>query len=224
MKKHFQTIIYLLIILSAGLFGQEPASTSLVIARVKYHGGGDWYNDPSVIPNLARFIKQHTLTDIAEQETQVSLTDESLFSYPILYLTGHGQLSLSSTEAERLRMYLLRGGFLYVDDDYGLNSDFLKAMKMVFPDRELKEIPFSHGIYHIFYSFENGLPKIHEHDNKPPRGYGIFDDQGRMMVFYTYETNISDGWADPEVHGDPQEKREAALKMGTNIVLWALMH
>lgn len=224
MKKLFNIIVYCIIVNVTGLQSQESALTSFMIARVKYQGGGDWYNNPSVIPNLARYIKQHTLTDIAEQEAQVSLTDESLFSYPILYLTGHGQFSMSSTEAERLRTYLLRGGFLYVDDDYGLDSDFHKAMKIVFPERNLQEIPFSHGIYHIYYQFENGLPKIHEHDNAPPQGFGIFDDSGRMMVFYTYETNISDGWADPEVHGDPPEKREAALKMGTNIILWALIH
>ena len=204
--------------------GQDNPVSSLTIARVKYHGGGDWYNDPSAIPNLARFIKQNTRVDIAEQEAQTALTDESLFSYPVLFLTGHGQMSLSRTESDRLRIYLERGGFLYVDDDYGLDADFRKALTQVFPDRALQELPFDHPIYKIPYRFENGPPKIHEHDNKPARGYGVFDDYGRLMIYYTYESNVSDGWADPQVHEDPPEKREAALKMGTNIILYALMH
>ena len=197
---------------------------SLVIARVKYSGGGDWYNDPSAIPNLCRYLRAHTNIDVAENEAKVSLTDETLFAHPILYLTGHGRITLTDEEATRLRTYLLRGGFLYADDDYGLDVSFRAAMKKVFPDRELIELPFSHGIYHIHYPFDNGLPKIHEHDNKPPQGFGILDDAGRLMVFYTYETNISDGWSDPQVHNNPPEKREAALKMGVNIVIWALLH
>ncbi|MBN2031043.1 DUF4159 domain-containing protein [bacterium] len=199
-------------------------SSSLVIARVKYQGGGDWYNDPSAIPNLCAFVRVNTHVDIAQEEAQVSLTDEKLFSYPFLFLTGHGQLSLSDEESIRLRTYLLHGGFLYTDDDYGLDETFRKAMKKVFPSREMVELPFSHGIYSIHYRFDNGLPKIHEHDNKPPQGFGIFDDDGRLMVFYTYETNISDGWVDPDVYEDPPEKRDAALKMGTNILIWALLN
>lgn len=219
------TLFGLLIVALYGcLSAQEPASTDLVIARVKYRGGGDWYNDPSAIPNLARFIRRNTLALMAEREVRIALTDESLFAYPVLFLTGHGQLMLDESEADRLRRYLLRGGFLYVDDDYGLDGDFRRAMKQVFPERKLVELPFSHGIYRTPFRFENGLPKIHEHDNRPPQGFGIFDDQNRLMVYYTYETNLSDGWADPEVHDDPPEKRTAALKMGANIILWALMH
>ncbi|MBN2104374.1 DUF4159 domain-containing protein [bacterium] len=203
---------------------QGFASPDVVIARVKYRGGGDWYNDPSAIPNLARFIKQNTLININDQEAQIELMDESLFAYPILFLTGHGQLSFNDTEAERLRCYLLRGGFLYVDDDYGLDKDFRRALKQIFPNRELVELPFSHDIYRTPFRFENGLPKIHEHDNKPAQGFGIFDDQQRLMIFYTYECNLSDGWTDPQMYNDPPEKREASLKMGTNIILWALIH
>ena len=207
------------------VFAQEKTvQSSLVLARLKYQGGGDWYNDPSAIPNLCRFLKENTNVDVAEEEANVSVLEESLFSYPILFLTGHGRIAFSQEEAERLRKYLLYGGFLYADDDYGMDSFFRATMKQIFPERPTVELPFSHGIYHIHYRFDSGLPKIHEHDNKPPQGFGIFDDAGRLMVFYTYETNISDGWADPEVHNDPQEKREAALRMGTNIVLWALMH
>ena len=199
-------------------------SSSLMIARVKYRGGGDWYNDPSAIPNLCRYLKTYTGIDVAEDEAKVSLTDETLFSYPILFLTGHGRILFSEEEIDRLRTYLLRGGFLYADDDYGMDKPFRESMKKVFPDRQLMELPFSHGIYHIHFRFNNGLPKIHEHDEKPPQGFGLFDDEGRLMVFYSYETNISDGWADPEVHNDPPEKREAALKMGSNIMVWALLH
>jgi len=195
-----------------------------MMARVKYRGGGDWYNDPTAVPNLCHYLKTHTLVDVAEDEAQVTLTDESLFSYPILFITGHGRILLSEGEASLLRLYLLRGGFLYADDDYGMDSSFREAMKKVFPDRPIVELPFSHGIYTVHFRFPNGLPKIHEHDNNPPQGFGIFDDNGRLMVFYTYETNLSDGWADPQVHGDPPEKREAALRMGVNIVLWALLN
>jgi len=131
---------------------------------------------------------------------------------------------LSDEEIDRFRNYLLHGGFLYADDDYGMDKYFREIMKKVFPDRSLIELPFSHGIYQIQFQFDNGLPKIHEHDEKPPQGFGIFDDTGRLMVYYTMETNISDGWADPEVHNDPPEKREAALRMGANIIIWALLH
>ena len=199
-------------------------SSSLMIARVKYRGGGDWYNDPSAIPNLCRYLKSHTGVDVAEEEAQVSLIEESLYTFPILFLTGHGRILLSDEEIDRFRNYLLHGGFLYADDDYGMDKYFREIMKKVFPDRSLIEMPFSHGIYQIQFQFDNGLPKIHEHDEKPPQGFGIFDDTGRLMVYYTMETNISDGWADPEVHNDPPEKREAALRMGANIIIWALLH
>lgn len=209
----------------ASLYAQvTEESSEWAIARVKYRGGGDWYNDPSAIPNLCRYLKTHAGIDVAEEEARVDLTDESLFSHPILFLTGHGRIQLTDEEASRLRLYLTRGGFLYADDDYGLDKSFREAMKKVFPGKAMKELPFSHGIYHIHYQFDNGLPKIHEHDEKPPQGFGIFDDDGRLMVFYTYETNLSDGWTDPQVHNDPPEKREAALRMGVNIMVWALLN
>jgi hypothetical protein len=209
---------------SDGLTQDKNTTSATVIARVKYGGGGDWYNDPSAIPNLCHYIKSHTRVDILEEDVHVTLTDEKLFSYPILFLTGHGRIALTDAETTALRSYLMNGGFLYADDDYGMDSFFRDTMKQVFPERSLVELPFSHGLYRIHYRFENGLPKIHEHDGKPPQGFGVFDDSGRLMVFYTYETNISDGWADPQVHEDPPEKREAALMMGANIILWALLH
>jgi hypothetical protein len=209
---------------SVGMCQSPRESSALTLARVRYDGGGDWYNDPSAIPNLCEFIQKETSIDINNDEAKMSILDESLFIYPILFLTGHGKITLSDEEAERLRNYLLQGGFLYADDDYGLDSYFRKMMQQVFPDRPLVELPFSHDIYHVHFQFDHGLPKIHEHDNKPPQGFGIVDDQNRLMVFYTYETNISDGWADPQVHEDPPEKREAALRMGLNIIVYALMH
>jgi len=221
-------MIYLLIMLifsslpvySQSLLGKYP----FVIARVKYRGGGDWYNDPSAIPNLSQFLKSETGVTIAEQEAKITLSDKTLFSYPFLFLTGHGRLAFTDNEIEFLRTYLLKGGFLYADDDYGMDEYFRETMKRVFPNKELKELPFSHEIYHIHFDFDHGLPKTHEHDNKPPQGFGIFDDNQRLMVFYTYEANISDGWASPEVHNDPPEKREQALKMGANIVIWAFLN
>ncbi|MBC7186216.1 MAG: DUF4159 domain-containing protein [Calditrichaeota bacterium] len=193
------------------------------IARVRYAGGGDWYNDPSAIPNLLKFMAEHTNVRVASDQVVVGIMDEKLFSYPVLYLTGHGRISLSPQEVERLRHYLMHGGFLYADDDYGMDSFFRAEMAKVFPDKRFVELPFSHEIYHIHFDFPQGLPKTHEHDGKPPQGFGLFH-EGRLVVFYTYETNISDGWVDPEVHGDPPEKRLEALQMGTNIMIYALTH
>jgi hypothetical protein len=193
------------------------------IARLKYSGGGDWYNDPSMIPNLCAEINARTSTTASLEQAVVAVSDDELFRYPFIFMTGHGNVSFSDSEALRLRAYLSNGGFLYCDDDYGIDEHFRREMKRVFPDNELVEIPYDHEIYHVFYDFPDGLPKIHKHDEKPPKGYGIFS-EGRMVVYYTYETNISDGWADPEVHKDPPEKREAAFRMGINIVLYALTH
>ncbi len=212
--------------LSAGQADERrgPAGRSLhpVVARVHYRGGGDWYNDPSAIPNLCRFIRENTTLDMTDERVDVTLLDEDLFSHPILFITGHGQIVFNPEEAARLRTYLLRGGFLLADDDYGMDASFRQAMKTVFPDRDLVELPFSHGIYRVHFPFPDGLPKIHEHDNQPPRGLGIFDDRGRLMVFYAFESNLSDGWTDSGVHHDPEDKREEALRMGANIVIWAL--
>jgi hypothetical protein len=209
----------------SAVWGQDAESSGTYsIGRLKYGGGGDWYNDPTAIPNLCHFLKKNTLITIREEEAKVDLGSEQLFEYPILFMTGHGKIVLSQVEIERLRLYLLEGGFLYADDDYGMDAYFRALIKKAFPDREMVELPFSHGIYDIQFDFPNGLPKIHEHDNQPPQGFGIFDSTGRLMVFYTFETNISDGWVDADVYNDPEEKREAALKMGANIVVWALVN
>ncbi|MFQ5601797.1 MAG: DUF4159 domain-containing protein [bacterium] len=199
----------------------KTPQSGFVLARLKYHGGGDWYNDPSIIPNLLNFMSQNTNIKVGEKEQTVEIVNEDLFSFPIIFMTGHGRISFSKEEAARLRLYLTSGGFLFADDDYGMDKSFREEIKKVFPEQPLVEIPFSHPIYHCHFEFPNGLPKTHEHDGGPPKGYGIFYD-GRLVVFYVFNSNISDGWADPQVHGDPPEVRQRALEMGTNIVVYAL--
>ncbi len=212
----------LLLFTSRQITGQENQPESrFTIARLKYHGGGDWYNDPSAIPNLLAFVSRNTNLLTAADEKKVGIMDQELFSCPLLFMTGHGKIVLTDEEAARLRKYLIAGGFLYADDDYGMDIYFRAAMKKVFPDKELVELPLNHAIYFAQFRFENGLPKIHEHDGGPPRGYALFH-EGRMIVFYTFNTNISDGWPDPEVHQDPDEVRQKALQMGTNIIVYAL--
>lgn len=195
------------------------SSYDLTIARLKYDGGGDWYNDSDIIPNLAHELNRRTTLKVNPQQAIVSLDDENLFDYPFIFMTGHGNIVFSDYEVKRLREYLIKGGFLYADDDYGMDKYFRREIKKVFPGLELEELPFSHPIYHCFYDFPHGLPKIHKHDGKPPKGYGIFY-EGRLVVFYTYETNISDGWTD--AHDDPPDKREEAFKMGINIIIYAM--
>lgn len=199
---------------------QEPHSVK--VAAVKYDGGGDWYQAQTPLPNFLEYVREHTLLDVAPEPEVVELTSNKLFSFPFLFLSGHGNVVLSDDEARRLRRYLENGGFLYIDDDYGIDEYVRREMKKVFPDKDLVELPFDHEIYHTHYEFSGGLPKIHEHDNEAPRGYGLIHD-GRLVVYYTYETNISDGWESPEVHNTPAEKREAAFRMGTNILTYAMM-
>lgn len=199
----------------------EAPSSALRIGRVKYAGGGDWYNDPSAEVNLLRYVR--TAAGIATDPayTPVEAGSEQLFSFPVIFLTGHGNIVLSDRDVRNLRTYLQNGGFLYADDDYGMDRAFRREMKKVFPDQELTELPFSFSIYHAPFSFPAGPPKTHAHDDRQPRGYGLFHN-GRLVVYYTVESNPSDGWADAEVHGDTPEKREEALRFGTNILLQAL--
>jgi len=195
----------------------------ITVTRLKYGGGGDWYNDPSAIPNLCREVNRRTEVKANEEQKIISVSDKELFDSPFIFLTGHGNIKFTDEEVVRLRRWLESGGFLYVDDDYGMDPSFRREMKRIFPEKELVELPFDHEIYHIFYKFPQGLPKIHKHEGKPPQGFGIFCG-GRLAVFYTFETNISDGWANPEIHNDPPQKREDAFKMGINIILYALTH
>ena len=194
------------------------------VGRVKYQGGGDWYSDPQSLPELLRFARQETLLDVAPREETVELGSDKLFAFPYVYLTGHGNVRFSEVEALRLRRYLLGGGFLHVDDNYGLDLHIRREMKKVFPDREFRELPFSHPVFHSHFEFPAGLPKIHEHDGKPPQAFGIFDDTGRLCVLYSYESDLGDGWEPEDVHNDPPEKRLEALRMGVNILTYAMMN
>jgi hypothetical protein len=214
----------ILLLLPSGAHGQtvEKHSSKFLIARVKYGGGGDWYNDPSSELNMLRFLKQHTRIDIeVKTEEFVEVGSEKLFAYPFVFMTGHGSINLSEREAANLRNYLENGGFLYVDDDYGFDKAFRRELRKVFPDKQLIELPFDHPIYRTHFTFPNGLPKIHEHDKKPPQGFGVFH-EGRLVLFYTFESNLADGWADPDVHNNPEDVREKALQMGLNIIVYAL--
>jgi len=205
------------------LASAPPASSPvLTIAQLQYDGGGDWYANPSGVPNLLQAIRERTGLPIESTgRVTVRLTSPRLRDYPYLYLTGHGNIRFSEEEVRALRDYLLAGGFLHADDNYGLDESFRREMKRVFPDKELVELPVDHPIYRTFYEFPNGLPKIHQHDGKPAQGFGIFH-EGRLVVFYSYESDLGNGWEDPGVHGDPPEAREAALRMGVNLFLYAL--
>jgi hypothetical protein len=202
-------------------FSQQQTESQFRIGRLKYNGGGDWYNDPTEEPNLLKFVRQYTNIDADPQYGFVDLSSDKLFSYSFLFITGHGNIAFSDFEVQRLRTFLANGGFLYADDDYGMDQAFRREMKKVFPDQNLVELPFSYGLYHCQFQFPNGVPKTHEHNGKPAQGFGMFY-KGRLVVFYTYESNPSDGWDDPEVHNDPEPVRQEALRFGTNIVVWAL--
>ena len=201
--------------------GDGGAST-FTIARVQYDGGGDWYGDPSSLPNLLRFIGQHTRIAVATTEAQVRIMDEDFFAYPFCYLTGHGNIVLSPDEVTRLRHYLESGGFLHADDNYGMDESFRREMKRVFPKKSFVELPASHELFRCHFELP-GLPKIHAHDGGQPQALGLFDDE-RLIVLYTYESDLGDGWEDASVHDNPETKRRAALEAGTNIVVWALTH
>lgn len=201
-------------------FAQQD-DNQITLARIKYRGGGDWYNDPSSLKNLIEFSRTQLPIAINSDYDDVALGSRDLFNYPFAFLTGHGTISLNRAEADNIRTYLDYGGFLYIDDDYGLDEHFREVIRQIYPDEELIEIPFDHAIYHQVYDFSNGLPKVHEHDGEAPRGFGLFRN-GRMVLYYTYETNLADGWANPEVHNNPASIRQEALQMGTNILVYAL--
>lgn len=223
MNKKVVSILFCLLVtggFAAGSFAQSEGSITL--ARLKYGGGGDWYNDPSALLNLIEFANQQVPISISPEYDDIALGSRDLHKYPFAFLTGHGTIAINQAEARNLREYLDNGGFLYVDDDYGLNDNFRKMLEQVYPDEELVELPFEHPIYHQVYDFPEGLPKVHEHDNKPPQGFAIFR-EGQMVAFYTYESNLADGWANPEVHNDPEPLRQKALQMGTNILVYALV-
>jgi len=197
-----------------------PEEAKLNVSRVKYGGGGDWYSDPSSLPNLLSEFRERTGIQTSSSEKVVTLSSPELYRYPFLYMTGHGNIELTPEEIEALRNHLLSGGFLYADDNYGMDSSFRRMVRKLFPERRLAQVPFSHPIYHCVYDMK-GVPKIHEHDGKPPMGLGVFDGS-RLILFYTYESDIGDGLEDPSVHDDPPELREQAVRMAVNILYYAL--
>jgi hypothetical protein len=214
-------LLVLLLPLAAQAQVQAPPNGSMTVARLHYNGGGDWYVGPSTLPNLLREIRRRTGVPVADAPVNVKLTDPLLWSYPFLFIGGHGNVKFSDEELELLRRYLESGGFLYADDCYGMDPSFRREMKRVFPDQEMVELPPNHPIFHSFYDMPNGLPKVHKHDGKPPQGFGIFRD-GRLVMFYAYESDIHDGWEDEQVHDDPPQNRELAFKMGVNIFMFAM--
>jgi hypothetical protein len=220
MKTLFSIILLASVVIAAVT---TTPTVPFTVAQLKYGGGGDWYANPTSLPNLIEFVKNNTGIPAINLGKYVEPNDEDLFNYPYIYMTGHGNIRFTEKERERLKEYLLNGGFLHADDNYGMDASFRREMKEMFPDKELVELPFDNAIYHSFYNFSNGLPKIHEHDGKPAQGFGIYHD-GRLIVFYTFECDLGDGWEDPSVHNDPADKREAALKMGANIIIYAMTH
>jgi hypothetical protein len=195
-------------------------SYSQEIAILKYDGGGDWYANPTALPNLIEYCNQNINTKIESKPKTVEATSVEIFNYPIVFMTGHGNVFFDENSVENLRNYLTSGGFLHISDNYGMDEYIRREMKKVFPKLDFQEIPYNHPIYHQTYKFDKGVPKIHEHDNKPPQGFGLFH-QGKLVCFYDFETDLSDGWEDAAIHNNPQEIRLKALKMGANIVEFA---
>ncbi len=223
MRKSILSIIFIIILVPILYFAEtEIKQTVLEIPRLKYNGGGDWYNGKTELPNLLKFFTKETMIEVNIKDFYIEPDDSRIFHYPIIFLTGHGNITFNDVEIKNLRTYLLSGGFIYVDDDYGLNKPFRREIKKIFPELSLIEIDKSHKIFNCYFGFAEGLPKIHKHDGKPPQAFGLFDKNGRMMIFYTYESNISDGWDSPGVHNNPQNLRTTALKMGVNILIFAL--
>lgn len=218
MKRMTAFFSVMFVTLLCGLCVQAQTS----IALVKYSGGGDWYANPTSLSNLIRFCNRELQTNMEENYPTVEVGSSELFLYPIVHITGHGNIVLDGDEVRNLRSYLLAGGFLHIDDNYGIDKYIRREMKKVFPELDFVELPFTHPIYHQKYDFPNGLPKIHEHDNKPPKGYGLIY-EGRLVCFYSYECDLGDGWEDEQVHNDPYEKRLKALQMGANMVQFVFM-
>ncbi len=207
-------LITIVLFLSAfDLFGQNQ----IKIAKLKYGGGGDWYANKTALPNLVRFSNRELGTNLKPEEDIVEVGSPDLFLYPYIYMTGHGNVIFSMEEASNLRTYLIGGGFLHIDDNYGLDKFIRIELKKVFPELEMVELPFSHPVYHQKFDFPKGLPKVHEHDGKPSQGFGLIY-EGRLVVFYSYECDLGNGWEDARIHNDPEEKRQQALRMGANLL------
>ncbi len=217
MLKRFFAVLLLVILTPAA----PRAGELFTIARLKYGGGGDWYSNPSSLPNLVRFVREKAGILCSEKEMAVAPDSDDLFACPVVYMNGHGNVAFTDSEASRLRRYLTGGGFLIADDNYGMDKSFRREMKKVFPDKDLVLLPKDHPVFRSPFPLPGGLPKVHEHDGEPAQAFAIFH-EGRMVVFYSFQADLGDGWEDPSVHGDPEPVRTAALKMGANLITWAL--
>ncbi|MBY5956576.1 DUF4159 domain-containing protein [Membranicola marinus] len=214
---------YLFSLIFLAFLHLSVAAQKTPIGLLKYRGGGDWYANPTSLPNLIQFSNRTLRTNIDDDYITVDVGSPELFNLPFVHMTGHGNVVFDDQEANNLRMYLLAGGFLHIDDNYGMDPYVRVAMKKVFPELDFVELPFDHPIYHQKYKFPQGLPKIHEHDGKPPQGFGLIY-EGRLVCFYSYETDLGNGWEDESVHNDPPEKRLQALQMGANLIQYVFIH
>lgn len=210
-------LITLIIILPAVLIFSSFTPPAFRIGLLKYSGGGDWYANPTSLPNLVKFANRQLMTNISEDIATVDVGSSDIYNYPFLHMTGHGNVIFSDQELQNLRNYLIAGGFLHIDDNYGMDKFIRPQLKRLFPELDLIELPSNHPIYNQKFKFSDGLPKIHEHDKKNPQGFGLIY-EGRLVVFYTFECDLGDGWEDPSVHGDSEETRTKALQMGSNIL------
>ena len=217
-------LLYIILLFIGFIYpGKIILSNDFTISRIHYDGGGDWYSDPSSIPNLLKFVSKNTNIKTNSDEIVVKIDDDNFSNNNYLYLTGHGNIKLNDKEKIILREHLLNGAFLHVDDNYGLDKSFRALIKEIFPEKEFVELPPSHDIFNIYYNFPNGLPKIHEHDNQRPQALGLFDNE-KLILLYTYEADLGDGWENPKVHNIPLYKHDDALKMGTNIIIYFLLN
>ena len=215
-----RVLLFFTVLAGAGIPPRAPEPV-LTIGRLHYDGGGDWYANPSSLPNLLTALRTRTGLRVSSRERVVTLADDDLWNVPYIYMTGHGNVHWSDADLVTLRRYLLQGGFLHADDNYGMDQSIRRELTRLFPDHPLVEVPLDHPIYHLVYDLPKGIPKIHVHDGKPAQGFGIFLN-GRLAVYYSYQSDLGDGWEDPEVHHDTPEKREAALRMGVNLFAYAV--
>jgi hypothetical protein len=218
-RRALPIVLATMVLTGAAPFG--GGAPVMTIGRLHYEGGGDWYANPSSLPNLLTAIRTRTGLRVAAEEKVVSLSEDELWNVPYIYMTGHGNVHWSDRDLATLRRYLLQGGFLHADDNYGMDVSIRRELGRLFPDLPLVEVPLDHPIYHLVFDFPKGIPKIHQHDGKPAQGFGIFLD-GRLAVYYSYQSDLGDGWEDFEVHRDPPEKHEAALRMGVNLFAYAV--
>ena len=214
-------ILSIILISKSFLFSENIPPGAFSITRIHYGGGGDWYSDPSSLPNLLEYLSDHANLTVNPIEKRAIIGDDVFSQSSYLYLTGHGNINFNEEELQFLRDHLMAGAFLHADDNFGMDKSFRREMKKVFPEKDWVELPLEHPIFNIYYKFPNGLPKVHEHEKNPPQALGLFN-EGKLMVLYTFESDLGDGWEDGRVHNDPEDVRVSALEMGTNIILYAL--